>query len=219
MKPKVGVILAGCGVYDGSEVTESVLTLLALEKAGAEPVCMAPDKEQLHVINHLTGEETGEKRNVLVESARIVRGNVEDVAGASADDLDALVLPGGFGAAKNLSRFAVDGPDGEVDPGVRKLIEAVHAARKPIGFICITPAIAAQVLGGEGVEVTIGTDEATASAIESCGARHVDRAVDEIHEDPERRVVSTPAFMLGQRPSEVAPGIEKLVRTVMGWIR
>lgn len=219
MKPKVGVILAGCGVYDGSEVTESVLTLLALEKAGAEPVCLAPDKEQLHVINHLTGEETAEKRNVLVESARIVRGNVEDVAGAYADDLDALVLPGGFGAAKNLSRFAVDGPDGEVDPGVRKLIEAVHAARKPIGFICITPAIAAQVLGGEGVEVTIGTDEATASAIETCGARHVNCTVEEIHEDPERRVVSTPAYMLGQCPSEVAPGIEKLVRTVMGWIR
>ncbi|NBD38727.1 MAG: isoprenoid biosynthesis glyoxalase ElbB [Verrucomicrobia bacterium] len=219
MKPKIGVILAGCGVYDGSEVTESVLTLLALEKAGAEPVCMAPDKEQLHVINHLTGEETGEKRNVLVESARIVRGNIEDVAAASADDLDALVLPGGFGAAKNLSRFAVDGPDGEVDPGVRKLIEEVHGARKPIGFICITPAIAAQVLGGEGVEVTIGTDDETASAIESCGARHVKCAVDEIHEDPERRVVSTPAYMLGQGPAEVAPGIDKLVQTVMAWIR
>ena len=219
MKPKIGVLLAGCGVFDGSEIQEAVLTLLALEREGAEPVCMAPDKEQLHVINHLTGEVVEEKRNVLVEAARIARGNIEDVRGVSAEDLDALVLPGGFGAAKNLTRFAVDGPSGAVEPSVKKLLEAVFAARKPIGFICISPAIAAQVLGGEGVEVTIGDEEETASAIESCGARHVKCAVDEIHEDPERRVVSTPAYMLGQNPLEVSKGIDQLVHTVVAWTR
>ncbi|HSH09810.1 MAG TPA: isoprenoid biosynthesis glyoxalase ElbB, partial [Oceanipulchritudo sp.] len=167
---KVGVLLSGCGVFDGSEIHEAVLTLLALERAGVQAVCMAPDKEQLHVINHLTGKETGESRNVLVESARIARGNIENLAAVSAADLDALVLPGGFGAAKNLSRFAVDGPAGEVDPEVRRLVEEMNAARKPIGLICISPAIGAQILGRNGVEVTIGNDSKTAAAIESCGA-------------------------------------------------
>ena len=159
-----------------------------------------------------------ETRNVLVESARIARGKVSDLAKVDPAGLDALVLPGGFGAAKNLSRFAVDGPDGEVDPGVRRLIEAMFAAGKPIGFICIAPAVGAQILGRTGVEVTIGTDEATAKAIESCGASHVSCAVTEIHMDTEHKVVSTPAYMLGQNISEVSKGIEKLVQTLVEWM-
>ncbi len=218
MKKKVGVILAGCGVFDGSEVQESVLTLLALERAGVQAVCMAPDKDQFHVINHLTGKESNETRNVLVESARIARGNIENLATVGADDLDALVLPGGFGAAKNLSRFAVEGPESEVDPEVRRLIEEMSAARKPIGFLCISPAIGAQVLGQTGVEVTIGTDRETASAIESCGARHIDCPVTEIHIDQERKVISTPAYMLGQNILEVSKGIDKLIQTLVEWI-
>ena len=215
---KVGVLLAGCGVYDGSEVREAVLTLLALEKAGAQYICMAPDREQLHVINHLTGKEAeGETRNVLVESARIARGDIEDVASIGADDIDALVVPGGYGAAKNLSRFAVDGPDGEVDPSVRRLMEEMFEARKPIGLICIAPAVGAQVLGKAGIEVTIGNDAETAEAIEKCGARHVNRTVTEIHTDQERRIISTPAYMLGQNVLEVSKGIEKLVQTLVDW--
>ena len=214
---KIGVLLAGCGVFDGSEIHEAVLTLLAIEKAGGCAVCMAPDKEQLHVVNHLTGKETGESRNVLVEAARIARGNIENLATIGADDLDALVLPGGFGAAKNLSRFAVDGPAGAVDPEVRRLVGEMHAARKPIGLICISPAIGAQILGSEGVEVTIGNDPATAAAIESCGARHIVCGVTEIHTDEERRVISTPAYMLGQNILEVSKGIEKLIQTLVEW--
>lgn len=214
----IGVVLSGCGVFDGSEIHEAVLTLLAIEENGARAVCMAPNRDQLHVINHLTGQESGETRNVLVEAARIARGNIEDLAGVSAEDLDALVFPGGFGAAKNLSTFAVDGPSGSVDADVRRLFEAVHAARKPIGLICISPAIGAQLLGPSGVELTIGTDAETARQLESLGARHVDCAVTEIHVDPERKVVSTPAYMLGQNLSEVAAGIRKLVKTVVDWI-
>lgn len=217
-KKKVGVILAGCGVFDGSEVTESVLTLLALERNGLEPVCMAPDKPQLHVINHLTGETTSESRNVLVEAARIPRGNIQDIATVQASELDALVIPGGFGAAKNLTRFAVDGPTAEVDPETKRLVTGMAGARKPLAFICIAPAIAAQVLGEQGVEVTIGTDADTAKAIESCGARHIEKSVSEYHEDPERRVLSTPAYMLGEGPLEVSRGIDGLINTLAQWL-
>lgn len=218
MKKKVGVILAGCGVYDGSEVQETVLTLLALDRAGCEVLCYAPDKAQAHVVNHLTGQPEAEAtRNVLEESARIVRGNVAPLAAADAGALDALILPGGYGAAKNLCDFAFAGAQGVVDAEVRALVEAVHGQRKPIGFICITPAIAAMVLGGEGVELTIGTDAGTAAALESLGARHICCGVRETHEDPERKVVSTPAYMLGETISEVAEGIEKLVKTVVAW--
>ena len=205
-------------MFDGSEIHEAVLTLLALERAGAQAVCMAPDKDQLHVVNHLTGkEEPGEKRNVLVEAARIARGNIENLASVSAGDLDALVVPGGFGAAKNLSRFAVDGATGEVDPEVRRLLEEMAAARKPIGLICIAPAIGAQVLGKTGIEVTIGNDAATAAAIESCGARHVTCDVTGIHMDQAHKVISTPAYMLGHNILEVSKGIEKLVQTLVDW--
>lgn len=214
---KIGVILAGCGYFDGAEIQESVLTLLAVEQAGCEALMMAPDKDQYHVVNHLTGKETDEKRNVLVESARIARGNIEDIAGVKGDDLDALIIPGGFGAAKNLSRFALEGPQSPVDPDVKRLIGEMFSARKPIGLICISPAIGAQVLGDKGVEVTIGTDAGTASALESLGARHVACEVTEIHCDPERKVVSTPAYMLGRNILEVSEGIGKLVKTVVDW--
>lgn len=215
---KAGVLLAGCGVFDGSEIQESVLTLLALEKAGVEAICMAPNKNQHHVINHLTGKESEETRNVLIEAARIVRGKIEDLAGMTANDMDALILPGGFGAAKNLSTFAFEGARGSVDPDVRRLVRDVFAARKPIGFICISPALGAQILGETGVELTIGDDADTARALESLGARHVACGVTEIHMDPARKVVSTPAYMLGQNILEVSEGIEKLVQCVVEWI-
>ncbi len=145
--PKVGVVLSGCGVYDGTEVHESVITLLALNRAGAEVQCMAPDMDQLHVINHLTGEEaTGETRNVLVEAARIARGDIVDIATVKGGDLDALIFPGGFGAAKNLCDFAVKGADCSVNPEVLRLTKEMVSAKKPVGVICIAPALMAKVM-------------------------------------------------------------------------
>jgi enhancing lycopene biosynthesis protein 2 len=214
-QPRVGVLLAGCGVYDGAEIQEAVITLLALDRAGAEAVCMAPDSEQLHVVNHLTGDVTEERRNVLVESARIARGAVTDVAKVDADDLDALILPGGFGAAKNLCDFAVKGPNCTVHPDVARVVRAVHAAGKPLGAICIAPALVAQLLGGEHPTVTIGTDAETAGAIEAMGARHTPCSVGETVVDRGHRLVTTPAYMLGRSPAEVAAGIEKLVKDVL----
>jgi len=217
MKKKIGVVLSGCGVFDGAEIHEAVLTLLAIDRAGAEAVCMAPDIPQHHVINHLTGKPVEESRNVLVESARIARGNIEDLAGMTSEDIDALILPGGFGAAKNLSSFAFEGADAEVNDDLRRLLREVHAAGKPIGLICISPAVGACVFGELGVDLTIGNDPGTAAAIEKTGAHHIACSVRETVEDEAHRIVSTPAYMLGRSISEVADGIEALVRTVIEW--
>ncbi len=216
--PKVGVVLSGCGVFDGSEIHEAVLTLLALDRRGAEIVCMAPNAEMAHVVDHLRGDvSAGEKRNVLVESARIARGAIRDISGVRATELDALVLPGGFGAAKNLSDFAFKGPDCAVHPEVARLIREMLAARKPIGAVCIAPAVLARVLGQERVaaRLTIGTDAGTAGAIGAMGGVHVACPVGECVVDREHRVVSTPAYMLAQRISEVADGIDGAVAALL----
>lgn len=214
---KIAVLLSGCGVFDGAEIHESVVTLLEIQRGGAQAVCLAPDCDQMHVINHLTGKEMPEKRNVLVEAARIARGDIKDVAGASAGDFDALILPGGFGAAKNLCSFATKGAGATVHPEVARLLNEFIAARKPVGLICIAPAIGALLLGEKGVKLTIGNDAGTAEALSSLGALHVDCPVQGIVEDPQLKVVSTPAYMLGQNIGEVADGIAKLVRTVLAW--
>ncbi len=215
MAPTVGVILSGCGFQDGAEVQESVLTLLALDRAGADVQCFAPDIEQTRVVNHLTGEEVGETRNVLAESARIARGAIRDLKDARAEALDALVLPGGFGAALNLSDFAVNGPDGAVNEDLEALLRAMHAARKPIGAICIAPAVIARALGAEGPTLTIGNDPGTAEAIQTCGASHEDCPVDAFVVDLEHRIVTTPAYMLGPGVKDVAAGIEQCVAEVL----
>lgn len=213
---RAGVCLSGCGVFDGSEIHEAVITLLALDRAGAEIVCMAPDVE-LDVVDHRTQEPTGEKRNVLAESARIARGQIRDVENVGADELDCLIFPGGFGAAKNLCDFAVKGAEASVHPAVAALVRAMHAARKPIGAICIAPAMLAAVLRDAGVEgaVTIGTDEATAGAITAMGVRHLSCPVEEFRVDEENLLVTTPAYMLAGRISEAATGIERLVAEVL----
>jgi len=216
---KVGVVLSGCGVYDGAEIHESVITILALDRAGAEILYMAPDVAQMHVINHLKGEPAEEEsRNVLVESARIARGDITDISQVRADDIDALIFPGGFGAAKNLSDFAVNGPNCSVNPQVARLVGEMHAAGKPIGFICIAPAMAARIFsqaGVKGVKLTIGTDKDTAEAINSLGCEHVSCDVRDFVVDEDNKVVSTPAYMLAGRISEAADGIEKLVAKVL----
>jgi len=168
MSKKIAVILSGCGVYDGAEIHESVITLLRLDQRGAQVQCFAPDIAQLHVINHLTGEEMPESRNVLVESARIARGEVKDIAEANAEDFDALIVPGGFGAAKNLSNFAIEGAGCSLNPQVLALAEAFVEAGKPLGLICISPALAAKIYG-PGVTCTIGNDTDTAAALDKHG--------------------------------------------------
>lgn len=216
MAKKVGVILSGCGVYDGAEIHESVVTLLALDRHGAEAVICAPNAPQMHVVNHLTGEvAAGETRNVLVESARIARGAIRDVAGVTASELDALILPGGFGAAKNLCDFAVKGPACEVHPEVARLVREVHAQGKPVAAVCIAPALLARVLGEEAPELTIGDDAGTASALETMGAKHVACPVREVVVDERRKLVTTPAYMLAERISEAADGIERTVAKLL----
>ena len=201
---KIGVVLSGCGVYDGSEIHEAVITLLAIARSGAQAICYAPDKAQTDVINHLTGEAQAESRNVLVEAARIARGEIQPLANARADALDALIVPGGFGAAKNLSNFASQGSECEVDSDLKALALAMHQAGKPLPKIFSIP-----------LRVTIGTDLDTADAVEEMGAEHVPCPVDDIVVDEDNKVVTTPAYMLAQNIAEAASGIEKLVARVV----
>ena len=215
---KIGIVLSGCGVNDGSEIHEAVITMLELDKAGAEMIVIAPNIDQLHVINHATGEEMDDSRNVLIESARISRGNIEDIAGITSKDLDALIFPGGFGVAKNLSDYAMAGMECSVNPDVLRLSREVHNDGKPIGVICIAPAIMAKILAGE-TELTIGFDEQTASDIDAMGAKHVLCPVDEIVVDKEKKVVSTPAYMEAQSIKQAASGIEKLVAEILNMIK
>ncbi len=209
MSKKVGVVLSGCGVYDGTEVHEAVLTLLALDQRGAEVVMAAPDKEQAHVINHLTGEVDPHPRNVLVESARIARGTIKPLAELQADEIDALVFPGGFGGAKNLSDFAFQGAAMTVDPDVTRIVDAMRAAGKPIGFICITPTLAAKLIPG--VTITLGCACDASEASSGLGATHVETEVHETVIDAANKVVSTSAYMLGPWVANVHKGIDKLV--------
>jgi len=214
-------MLAGCGVYDGAEIHEAVLTLLALDEHGADIVCLAPDVEQMHVVNHLTGDATGETRNVLIESARIARGDVTDVAQVKAGELDALVFPGGFGAAKNLCDFATKGADCVTHPEVARLVGEMHAAGKPLGFACIAPALAAAIFrdaGVSGVNLTIGSDEGTAAAIEQMGAVHLDCPVREARTDEANKVVTSPAYMLAGRITEVRDSVKAMVDGVLGML-
>jgi enhancing lycopene biosynthesis protein 2 len=215
--PRVGVCLSGCGVYDGSEIHEAVLTLLALDQAGAEIVCCAPNVDQSAVVNHLDRSAMREKRNMLIESARIARGNIRDLAAVKASHIDALIFPGGFGAARNLSTFADDGPDCTVNPQVDRLVGEMLAAGKPVAAICIAPAMLARILGQRGLkaQLTIGTDPATAGAIEKMGATHHSCPCASFVVDPKHKIVTTPAYMLGKGPAEVFEGINGLVGEVL----
>jgi len=216
MKKRIGVVLSGCGVQDGSEIHEAVLTMLAIDRAGAEIVCMAPDRLQAEVVDHRTGKTTGEKRNALVEAARIARGAIRPVREVQARDLDAIVLPGGYGAVKNLSTFAKDGAGCTVDPDVARLLQEMHHSDKPIGALCIAPAVLASVFGASlHPKITIGDDPGTAEALESMGARHQTATVTDIVVDRENRIVTTPCYMLDARIGDIATGAEKAVLAVL----
>lgn len=216
---RIGVVLSGCGVRDGSEIHEAVLTLLAIDRSGAKAVCLAPDID-CDEVDHLTMQETGGKRKVLVESARIARGEVSDVKSAKASDLDAIVFPGGFGAAKNLCSFGKERAKGVVQPDVLRLVREMSAAKKPICAICIAPSVVALALGKElSPRLTIGNEPGTAAAISATGSKHVDCPADEIVVDREHLIVSTPAYMLAGSISEAARGIEKAVQATLELIK
>ncbi|KKD59932.1 isoprenoid biosynthesis protein [Grimontia sp. AD028] len=207
---KVAVILAGCGVYDGAEIHESVLSLLAIEQAGASWHCFAPDVDQHHVINHAAGEESGETRNVLVEAARIARGDVKPLTELNVNEFDALLLPGGFGVAKNLSSFATSDEEMEIEKEVLRVCKAFAIAEKPAGYVCISPVLIPKVYG-PGAKGTIGNDPQTAAAFNAMGGEHIDCPVDDFVLDQSRRLLSTPAYMQATSVSQANAGISKLV--------
>ncbi|MGM0825418.1 MAG: isoprenoid biosynthesis glyoxalase ElbB [Pseudomonadota bacterium] len=211
MTKQVAVILAGCGVYDGSEIYETTLTLLRLDQLGIGYRCFAPDIEQHHVVNHLTQEDSAdERRNVLVESARLARGDVSPLTELAADEFDAVIVPGGFGVAKNLSDFASAGDSMEVLESFKEVLSGFREDAKPIGLICIAPVLATRLLG-DGIAVTVGNDPGVSGAISAMGGLHRSCSVEDIVVDLEHRVVTTPAYMLATRISEAATGIFKLV--------
>ena len=214
MNKKIGVILSGCGRSDGSEIHETVLTILALDKSGTKIIYMAPDIE-FDVIDPITNKNTDKKRSVLIESSRITRGNIKDIKCISSSDIDGLILPGGSGPIKNLSNFAEKGAGATVHPEVERLIREMNENSKPIGAICIAPVVAAKVLSRKNIKVTIGNDIKTASVIESMGCKHINCTVDDIVTDQTNKIVTTPAYMLGPGIKDIAVGIEKLVEKVV----
>jgi enhancing lycopene biosynthesis protein 2 len=207
------VVLAGCGVYDGAEIHEATLTLYAIAKQGCSYKIFAPDIDQYHVINHVTGEDMNERRNVLVEAARIARGQISPLEEFNAAHFDALVFPGGFGAAKNLSTWAFEGPDSSIIPDVEKAIRDMVALHKPIGALCISPVLLAKVLGD--VKLTIGQDVATITALESVGASHVNTTHGEVVIDEKHKLVTTPCYMLDANIVQIGDGADKVIAEIL----
>ncbi len=226
---KIGVLLAGCGVYDGSEIHEAVFTLLALTQRGAEIVCMAPDIDQHHVIDHLTGNETNEKRNVLTESARIARGEIQSLSDVNADELDGLVVPGGFGAAKNLNKWAISGPEGEILPQVTSLILKMVKGKKPLAGLCMGPTVISKALEGTEIKatLTVGSTETASpydiagisSGMESIGSKVVMRTLDGIAIDEDNLIVSAPCYMMEGSIADIHDNIQEAIEQFLSMIQ
>ena len=216
---KIGICLSGCGVNDGAEIHESVITALTLDRAGANIIYTAPNVLQTKVVDHYSGKDMNENRNVLVESARIARGEITDLAELKADNMDGLIFPGGFGAALNLCDFALKGADCDIHPEVNRIILEMLKVNKPLGFICIAPALFARAAKNtdKSARITIGNDQATADQIEKLGSHHEICKVENLSIDEESKIISTPAYMLAGNISEAASGIEKLVLKVLEW--
>jgi enhancing lycopene biosynthesis protein 2 len=212
--PKIAVILAGSGVFDGSEIHEATMTLYAIMKNGATYQAFAPEINQYHVINHITGEVMKETRNVLIESARISRGNIKPLKQFNASEYDAMIIPGGYGAAKNLCSFAFDGADCSVNDEVITALKQMIAAKKPVGALCIAPVILARVLGNH-VKLTIGTNDVTASAIEKMGAQHKKTGLREITVDTDFKIVTSPCYMLKATILDIAESADKVVKEIL----
>ncbi len=224
---KIGVLLSGSGVYDGSEIHESVLTLLAIDKLGAEAVCVAPNKNQHHVLNHMTGEEIEQTRNVLVESARIARGNILSLSNANPDELDALAIPGGFGTAKNHTNWAFEGADGIIDPEVRDFILAFVKTGKPVAAMCMAPTTVAKALEGVDMpakpKLTVGTTEqsspydikAISEGMEKLGVNPIMCEKDSLVTDDINNIISSPCYMMDATITEISEGIEKTINKLV----
>ena len=210
---KFAIILAGCGVYDGAEIHEAVMAMYAVMKNGAEYQLFAPDIAQHHVVNHLTGAEMPETRNVMVESARIARGKIKQLTDLDMRSFDALLFPGGFGVAKNLCSFAFKGADCEVYPQVSKVVREAVSLRKPVGALCISPVILAKVLGD--VEITIGSDKGTAAAVEKMGAKHKNTSHGQVVTDTKHKVFTTPCYMLDATILQIAEGADNIVKAML----
>lgn len=211
---KFAVVLAGCGVFDGAEIHEATLTMLEIKKQGADYQCFAPDIPQHHVLNHLNGEEIKENRNVLVESARIARGNIKPLSELDSADFDALIFPGGFGVAKNLSTIAFDGPNATVNKDVEKTVKSFYAQKKPIGAICIAPAMIAKILNN--VQVTVGQDKGTIEAIEKMGGTHIKTTHGDVVYDEKNNLFTTPCYMLDADIVQIHDGAYNIVDAMLG---
>lgn len=210
---KIAVVLAGNGVFDGAEIHEATLTMYSIVKHGATYEIFAPNINQHHVINHITGEEMPEKRNVMVEAARIARGKISDLADFKASDFDALIFPGGFGVAKNLCSFAFDGADCTINPDVENAIKNMIELKKPIGALCIAPVLLARILNE--VELTIGQDKDTAQALKTMGAKHIETTHGELVIDKKYNIVTTPCYMLDANIGQIASGANNVVIAIL----
>ncbi|KAF2351506.1 Class I glutamine amidotransferase-like [Trinorchestia longiramus] len=227
--PTVAVVLSGTGVYDGSEVHEAAAALAGITRAGADVQCFAPDVPQMHVVDHTKGAPAdGDTRNTLVESARIARGHIKPLSALNSSAADAVIFPGGFGAAKNLSDFAVNGANMSVTEETARVLIDFHSAKKPIGLCCIAPILAAKVLGNQGVSLTLGRADdgsgkwpyaGSIDAAKSMGANMVEKSVDEILIDEKNKIVTTPAFMYEGKFHEIQDGVGKMVNAVMTLIK
>lgn len=213
---KIAVVLSGCGVLDGSEIHEAVMTLYAITLSGSSYEIFAPDVNQHHVVNHLNGSEVDQTRNVLVESARIARGKIKPLGDFSSDVFDAIIFPGGFGVAKNLSSWAFDGAGCSVNADVANAVRSMHRLHKPIGALCIAPVVIARILGG--VTVTIGKDAATVKEIETLGARHQMALQTQVVVDEKNMIFSTPCYMLDATIVDIAEGAKAIVSEMLKWI-
>ncbi|PLX04354.1 MAG: isoprenoid biosynthesis protein ElbB [Marinilabiliales bacterium] len=213
---KFAVVLSGCGVYDGAEIHEATLSMLAIQRMGGDYQCFAPNINQHHVINHLNGEEMNETRNVLVESARIARGDIKDLKEFKADNFDALLFPGGFGAAKNLSNVAFEGANATINEEVVDVVKQVHKQKKPIGALCIAPTLIAKILGD--VNVTIGNEKATADVVEAFGATHIETDHGDVVFDEDNIVFTTPCYMLDAKITDIDDGANNIVDAMLKWM-
>ncbi|MCH2225228.1 MAG: isoprenoid biosynthesis glyoxalase ElbB [Crocinitomicaceae bacterium] len=220
----IGVLLSGCGVYDGAEIQESILTLLAIEEIGAKVQCISLDQDQHHVINHLTGEEMNESRNMLIESARIARGDIKNISDITPKDLDALVIPGGFGSAKNFTKWAFLGPDGEILPEIKLLLVNLVNVGKPIAALCVSPVVMAKALEDSGISVnmTIGSNkekspydiDGFSSGLESTGATTTMKTIREINIDHENKIITAPCYMMNATILEVRKNIRSAIEAL-----
>lgn len=225
---KIGILLSGSGVYDGTEIQEAVFTLLAVQQNGAQALFMAPNVNQMHVVNHLSGEEMNETRNVLVESARIARGDLEDLVNVSANDIDALILPGGFGTAKNHTTWAVNGPSGEINSDVKRLINEMVKVHKPIVGLCMAPTTIAKALAESEINatLTVGSTEekspydikAISEGMESIGSKIHMQGVNGLAIDEKNKIITAPCYMMEATALEVHQNIQQAVNQLMKWL-